>query len=97
MAITYSLDLIRGLGSDLQTVADVMDGRNAAAQFDEPEVGSEVASALEHFSNNWNDKRELLTQGMRNVGNMAQSTADSFEDFDQQMADQVVAMLEPQP
>lgn len=97
MTIIYSVELIRGLGSDLHTVADVMDVRNAAAQFEEPEVGSQVASALEHFSNNWNDKRELLTQGMRNVGDMAQSTADSFEEFDQQMADQVATILQPQP
>ncbi len=97
MTVTYSLELIRSLGSDLYTIADVMDGRNAAAQFDERDVGSQVADALDHFNGNWDDKREMLTKGMRSVGAMAQGTADVFEDFDQEMANQVEKILEEQP
>lgn len=97
MTVTYSLDLIRGLGSDLHTVADVMAGRNAAAQYDQADVGREVADALDHFRDNWDDKRELLTKGLRNVGDMAQSTADVFEEFDEAMAAKVREILEPRP
>ena len=94
MTIEYSLELIRGLGNDLHTVADVMDGRNAAAQYDEVDVGRQVTDALDHFADNWDDKRELLTKSMRNVGDMAQGTADSFEEFDQEMASAVRTILE---
>lgn len=94
MTVTYSLDLIRGLGSDLHTVADVMDGRNAAAQYESVDVGNEVADALDHFRGNWDDKRELLTKGMRNVGDMAQGTADVFEGFDNDMAAKVRELIE---
>lgn len=97
MTVTYCLELIRGLGSDLHTVADVMDGRNAAARYEASEVGSEVADALDHFSGNWDDKRELLTKGLRSVGNMASSTADVFEDFDRDMAAKLQEILEPRP
>lgn len=95
MTVTYSVELIRGLGSDLHTVAEVMAGRNAAAQYDPADVGREVADALDHFRGNWDDKRELLTKGLRNVGDMAQSTADVFEEFDEAMAAKVREILEP--
>ena len=94
MTIEYSLELIRRLGSDLHTVADVMDGRNAAARYDRDDVGREVAAALDDFADSWDDKRELLTRSMRNVGDMAQGTADSFEEFDQEMAKAVTTILE---
>lgn len=94
MTIEYSLELIRRLGSDLHTVADVMDGRNAAARYDRADVGRAVAAALDDFADSWDDKRELLTKSMRNVGSMAQGTADSFEDFDQAMATSVRELLE---
>ena len=94
MTIEYSLELIRGLGSDLHTVADVMDGRNAAARYDRDDVGREVAAALDDFADSWDDKRELLTRSLRNVGDMARQTADSFEEFDQEMAKAVTTILE---
>jgi len=97
VTIEYSLELIRRLGSDLHTVADVMEGRNAAAQYDSADVGRQVADALDHFTDNWDDKRELLTKSMRNVGDMAQVTADSFEEFDQEMARSVRTILEESP
>ncbi|MCW2616600.1 MAG: hypothetical protein JWN08_3594 [Frankiales bacterium] len=94
MTIEYSLELIRGLGSDLHTVADVMDGRNAAARYEQADVGRQVADALDHFADNRDDKRELLTKSRRNVGDMAQATAASFEEFDQEMAKAVKTILE---
>lgn len=94
MTIEYSLELIRRLASDLHTVADVMDGRNAAARYDRDDVGREVAAALDDFADSWDDKRELLTRSLRNVGDMARQTADSFEEFDQEMAKAVTTILE---
>jgi len=94
MTVTYSLALLRGLGSDLHTVADVMDGRNAAARYDAADIGSDVAGALDHFADSWDDKRELLTKGLRAVGDMAQGTAQVFEEFDDAMAAKVETILD---
>lgn len=65
-----------------------------SAQYESVDVGNEVADALDHFRGTWDDKREMLTKGMRNVGDMVQGTADGFDVFDNDMAAKVQELIE---
>ncbi|HEU0103148.1 MAG TPA: hypothetical protein VFR07_12595 [Mycobacteriales bacterium] len=85
--IRYSLDLLHTLGGDLTGLADALDGRSAATAWTPAELGHRtVVAALEHFADSWDDKRELLTRSLRSLGEMAESTADTFHEVDEQAA-----------
>lgn len=96
--VTYSLSLLQGLGSDLHTIADVMSGVNGAVSYEPADVGHlAVHGALEHFRNNWDDRRELLTKSLHNIGSMAQGCAETFDRFDREMAAKVRTILDGSP
>ena len=92
--LTYCVAALNELGSELLTIADVMDGRSAVVQYDADDVGHRsVHSALEHFADNWDDKRELLTASLKAVGGMALQSAEIFAEADEQLAAAAAAAL----
>ena len=92
--LTYSTEKLMELGSELVTIADVMDGKSPAVQYDAADVGHRsVHDALEHFSDNWDDRRELLTRSLRAVGGMALQSSEVFKEADAKLAAAVAKML----
>lgn len=93
--LQYSLQLLTGLGRELTGLADAMDGTTSGTRWDAEEVGHRrVADALDHFSGNWDDKRELLTRSLREVGEMANGSAETFREVDEELAAKVRDILE---
>lgn len=93
--LSYDLAAIQSLGSELLTIADVMNGNSAVVQYDEPDVGHErVHSALEEFADNWDDKREQLTESLKAVGGMALQAADVLKEADDALAAEVRKIME---
>jgi hypothetical protein len=93
--LQYSLQLLTGLGSELGSLADAMDGTGPDTRWDREDVGHRrVADALQHFAGSWDDRRELLTRSLREVGEMATASAETFRDVDEQLAAEVRGILE---
>lgn len=95
--VRYSLDLLADLGGDLSGLADALDGRAESTRWEAGDLGHRrVVDALEEFADSWDDKRELLTRSLRSLGDMASSTAETFEDLDVRTAREVAdAVLGP--
>ena len=51
-------------------------------------------SALEHFSDNWDDKRELLTGSLEAVAGMALQSAEVLKEADDKLAAEVRKVME---
>lgn len=93
--LSYSITALQELGSELLTIADVMNGASPAVRYDADDVGhSLVHDALEHFSRNWDDKREKLTASLNAVGGMAVQSADVFAEADSELAAQARQILQ---
>jgi hypothetical protein len=94
--LQYSLQLLSSLGRELTGLAGAMNG-TTDNRWDREEVGSDrVADALDHFAGNWDDKRELLTRSLEEVGEMATSSAETFREIDDELAAKVEEILEVQ-
>ncbi len=94
--LQYSLQLLSSLGRELTGLAGAMNG-TTDNRWDREEVGSgRVADALDHFAGNWDDKRELLTRSLEEVGEMATSSAETFREIDDELAAKVEEILEVQ-
>ncbi len=92
--LTYSTEKLMELGSELVAIADVMDGKSPAVRYDAADVGPRsVHDALEHFADNWDDRRELLTRSLRAVGGMALQSSEVFKEADDKLAAAVAKML----
>lgn len=93
--LAYSLGLLRRLGTDLSDLSDVLDGSAARVHHDAEDVGHRsVFDALERFADSWDDKRELLTRSLRDIGAMATESASTFEEVDEKLAAKVRQALE---
>jgi hypothetical protein len=92
--LTYCVRELQVLGSELLALSSVMDGTRPAVRYDADDVGDRVHDALRHFSDNWDDKRELLTGSLRAVGGMATESAKVFEGADDELAKQAREILE---
>jgi hypothetical protein len=94
--LQYSLQLLTGLGRELTGLAGAMNG-TTGNRWDREQVGSpQVADALDRFAENWDDKRELLTRSLEEVGEMATSSAETFREVDDELAAKVQEILEVQ-
>ncbi|TKJ34220.1 hypothetical protein [Blastococcus sp. CCUG 61487] len=94
--LRYSLELLSGLGRELTSLADALDGTARRTSWDAEDVGHRlVADALDGFAGSWDDRRELLTRALRAVGAMATESAATFQDVDDQLAAEIRAVLEP--
>lgn len=94
--LAYSLQLLAGLGDQLGGLADAMEGTAARTTWSADDVGHRsVSAALEHFADNWDDRRELLTRNLRAVADMASGSADTFRQVDDGLAEKVADVLEP--
>jgi hypothetical protein len=95
--LSYSITALQELGSELLTITDVMNGASPAVQYDADDVGHAlVHEALEHFSDNWDDKREQLTGSLSAVGGMAMQSADVFAEADDELAAKARTILQGQ-
>ena len=95
--LRYSLDLLHGLGSELTGLAGALDGTAQDTSWDAEEVGHRsVADALERFAGSWDDRRELLTRSLTEVGEMASASADTFAQVDEELAAKVRDVMEAQ-
>lgn len=95
--LSYSLDLLHGLGQELSGLAGALDGAVPDTRWDAEEIGHRsVAGALEHFAASWDDRRELLTRSLTEVGEMAGTSADTFAQVDEELGAKVRDILEPQ-
>lgn len=93
--LQYSLDLLGGLGRDLDGMARSLDGVAARTNWTEQGIGhSRVANALEDFAGSWDDKRERLTTSLRAVGEMATASAQTFQEIDDELAGQIQEAVE---
>lgn len=93
--LQYSLQLLTGLGHELHGLARDMNGSSVMTRWDPEEVGHRrVADALDHFAGNWDDKRELLTRSLTEVGDMAVASAETFAEVDNELAAEVRGILE---
>ncbi|RBY96222.1 hypothetical protein DQ237_10170 [Blastococcus sp. TF02-8] len=74
-----------------------MDGTASRTSWNREDVGHRaVAEALEDFAGSWDDKRELLSGSLRDVGKMATDSASTFEGVDDELAAAVTDILETQ-
>ena len=93
--LQYSLELLDGLGRQLCGLADGLEGNTAGTRWDDEEIGHRrVADALDDFAGSWDDKRGKLTTSLREVGDMATSSAATFQEVDDQLAADIEAILE---
>jgi hypothetical protein len=93
--LRYSLELLHGLGRELKSLADDLDGTTRRTSWDAEDVGHRrVSNALEGFADSWDDRRELLTSALRDVGGMAEESATTFQEVDDRLAAEVRDVLE---
>jgi hypothetical protein len=93
--LQYSLRRLTDLGQELRGLAGALDGTVADTRWDPEEIGHHrVADALEHFAGSWDDKRELLTRSLDEVGEMAASCAETFQGVDDELAAKVTEILD---
>jgi predicted protein tyrosine phosphatase len=95
--LSYSLELLNGMGRELTALADALEGNTQRTSWDAEEVGHrKVSDALEDFADSWDDRRELLTKALRDVGRMATDSATTFKEIDDELAADVRGIMEPQ-
>ena len=93
--LRYSLELLHGLGRELQGLADAIAGIAQRTAWDAEDVGHRrVTAALDGFADSWDDRRERLTAKLQDVGGMAERSATTFQQVDEQLAADVRAILE---
>lgn len=93
--LSYSVDLLEGLGSSLSGLAGSMKDDSAIAALGIDDLCcSRVVDAVQSFRDDWDDKRELLATKVDNVGTLASEAARTFTEADQDLADQVKDILE---
>lgn len=93
--LSYSLELLNGLGRELKSLADALDGTARRTSWNAEDVGHRLVSgALDDFADSWDDRRELLTRALRDVGGMAEESAKTFAEIDDQLAAEVRDILE---
>jgi hypothetical protein len=93
--LRYSLELLHGLGRELQGLADALDGTAQRTAWDAEDVGHRrVAAALHGFADSWDDRRQLLTAKLQDVSGMAERSAATFQQVDDQLAADVRAIWE---
>lgn len=93
--LSYSIAALEELGGELVAIVDVMNNVSPAVRYEQVEVGHRlVHDALEHFSDNWDDKRELLTGSLEAVAGMALQSADVLKEADDTLAAEIRKIME---
>jgi len=93
--LQYNVELLDRLGRQLSGLADGLEGTTVGTGWDDEEIGHRrVADALDDFAGSWDDKRGALTTSLREVGDMATSSAATFREVDDRLAAEIGAILE---
>lgn len=94
--VSYSLARLRSLGRDIDAIVQAFEGKADQVRFDIDDLGHErVVRALRDAHDDWDDKREVLVTKLSSLRDMAVSSADTFEQVDEDLARKILdAMTE---
>ncbi len=85
--LTYSVDVLQQLGSNLTDLASDFKDGEGSANYGVSDVGHvKVADALDNFRTNWNDNREHLAEKLSTLGDLATKSAEGFGAADADLA-----------
>lgn len=85
--LSYSVDVLTGLGGDLKNLATDLEDGEGSAHYGTSDVGHvRVADALDNFRTNWNDNRDHLAEKLATLGDLATRSAEGFSEADADLA-----------
>lgn len=93
--LEVAIDELRNLSTTLDGLRDdLMDG-DANVDYARSELGhSKVIDAMDEFHSNWDDNREYVASKLESLADLAQETADGFDDADAELAREVAKAVE---
>ena len=93
--VEVATDELRDLGRRLdQLSGDMMDG-DADVSYARSELAhSKVIDAMDEFHSNWDNNREYVCGKLDTLADLAEQTADGFEETDEDLARQVTEAME---
>lgn len=90
--LTYDVSELERLGSGLQRTHQNLEHDKNLKDYGRDELGhAKVASAVDDFVNDWDDKRNRLTKSVGELAEMASKSAETFSKADRDLAE---ALLE---
>jgi predicted nucleic acid-binding Zn-ribbon protein len=93
--VSYSLARLRSLGSDIDALVRAFEGKADQVRYDLDDLGHErVVRALDDAHDDWDDKREVLVTKLSSLRDMAVSSADTFEQVDEDLARKILEAME---
>lgn len=88
--IEIATDNLRGLATKLSGMhADLMSTDAKAGYSTSTLAHHKVVGAMEEFRDNWNDNRKYVADKLNKLSELADQTAEGFEQVDQKLAQEI--------
>lgn len=85
--LTYDPDRLANLASQMAKITDNLKDDRDLKGYDEDDVAHhKVAQAIDDFVNDWDDKRNKLTEKVESLAQMADKSATEFDKVDRDLA-----------
>ena len=86
--LEYNASELDGLGRRLTRIHSDLENEKQLKRYDRDDVGHQrVASAIDHFVDDWDDKRNRLAKSVGQLGEMSSTSAQTFTDADRDLAE----------
>lgn len=92
--LQVATDELRTLGRRLEQLSGQLKSQDGNADYGRSELGHhKVIGAMEEFRDNWDDNRDHLADKLSKLGELADQTAEGFEEADRELAKEITQAM----